>query len=941
MSTIAKGEITLSPVNDAYTVLLTPATCTIRADFDGSHPSLDNAHTTITVKRGTKAVDFKIVAPHISESGIEFTYAKQSNKSIKIAITKIPSSILSGWVSFDIVTEDGFAYSTNVQFNFSIARESTMLDWIQDWEGSKTKVGGTYIMTPKLFVGKKEEIITIVDGSPIWMPGALTGVYIGPDILKSGENSAGIYGYLKDKEIFHINADGGFIGGWTFNQAGLQSGNGVVNILAEGTIFAQNPKSTTPYWGIYADGHAIFANGNVKFQADGSAEFAGKITSASGTIGGWTITKNQLYSDRIILDSSNGLIGINASKFQIINAATGDLEFPAVPDGGVKLWYNSSTDFGLAGWTTGAKVFQLGSYNMIAGWRFNHQAIWIGDTAPSLTQGAYTAESDAITIAPNGIRSSKWYVDANGTASFVGGLVKFNTDNAKMFGWLMRDGRFSSKHAALISSDYYCGLYVSPADLSDIGANSLLQTINNNGGIYLYSDGANSIMRAYDKKGNLGFYLSTSGYNTIGKWNFDHESIYTGSKNVDDHGFARDNNSIILGINGLIGPMWKLLADGSGAVAGGNIAWTKDGKVTFSEQVTLSWSSITNGPNLTKIDANGIYTGTISADNISAGSISTADIICKDKWALMRDGTGYLAAGNISWQADGTLTVKGHVEANSGVIGGFKITDSGIFSLETNCYTGDVKNGSFAMFSQGGSAFLCFHDDGRWAGIGLNCSSAGGTATVARFENYYTGGIFANWSTNIALYLRAENAEHNFAFLGKGNGILNGYIAGSKLSLFTLAQYNTIYSGYIKPAENNRWIVKATADKTGFQLPSCSEIASALGLNTTSAWAVEFIIIGDIGSNIFTVYGKYLKVIGDAPNQTAPWCREGDPLLINVNGARIDSVNIGAGDSLRLLFVNNPDETKADPDSEITLNGVKKKVTWSYKYTARILNYAT
>ena len=335
MSTIAKGEITLSPVNDAYTVLLTPATCTIRADFDGSHPSLDNAHTTITVKRGTKAVDFKIVAPHISESGIEFTYAKQSNKSIKIAITKIPSSILSGWVSFDIVTEDGFAYSTNVQFNFSIARESTMLDWIQDWEGSKTKVGGTYIMTPKLFVGKKEEIITIVDGSPIWKPGALTGVYIGPDILKSGENSAGIYGYLKDKEIFHINADGGFIGGWTFNQAGLQSGNGVVNILAEGTIFAQNPKSTTPYWGIYADGHAIFANGNVKFQADGSAEFAGKITSASGTIGGWTITKNQLYSDRIILDSSNGLIGINASKFQIIDAATGDLKFPAGPDGGV------------------------------------------------------------------------------------------------------------------------------------------------------------------------------------------------------------------------------------------------------------------------------------------------------------------------------------------------------------------------------------------------------------------------------------------------------------------------------------------------------------------------------------------------------------------------------------------------------------------------------
>ncbi len=423
MGTIAKGEITLSPVNDAYTVLLTPATCTIRADFDGSHPNLDNAITSIIVKRGALEVDFKITVPHVSVTGIEFTYAKQHDKSIKVAITQIPDTILNGWASFDIETEDGFHYTTNVQFNFTVVRESTMLDWIQDWEGSKTKVGGTYIMTPKLFVGKKEEVITMVDGVPTWAPGALTGVYIGPDLLKSGESSTGIYGYLKDKEIFHINTDGGFIGGWTFNKAGLQSGNGVVNILAEGSIFAQNPDSTTPYWGIYADGHAVFANGNVKFKSDGSAEFAGKITSASGLIGGWGITQNQIHNSRIIFDSNQGFIGINASQSQIINDTTGDIEFPVAPDGGVKLWYNSATDFGMAGWSTGEKVFQIGSSNFIAGWLFNHQAIWTGETSPSLTQGGYTAEN-ALTIATNGIRSNKWYVDANGTASFVGEPIK-------------------------------------------------------------------------------------------------------------------------------------------------------------------------------------------------------------------------------------------------------------------------------------------------------------------------------------------------------------------------------------------------------------------------------------------------------------------------------------------------------------------------------------
>ena len=66
--------------------------------------------------------------------------------------------------------------------------------------------------------------------------------------------------------------------------------DGVVNILAEGSIFAKNPNSTTEYWGIYADGHATFANGNVKFMANGSAEYAGKITSTSGKIGGWSLS---------------------------------------------------------------------------------------------------------------------------------------------------------------------------------------------------------------------------------------------------------------------------------------------------------------------------------------------------------------------------------------------------------------------------------------------------------------------------------------------------------------------------------------------------------------------------------------------------------------------------------------------------------------------------
>lgn len=778
MGTIAKGEITLSPVNDAYTVLLTPSSCSISADFDGANPQLSNAKGAIIVKRGTKVVPFIINFITYSAPGIQFSWTTQETGEIRFIITKIPNTILDGNIKFHITTKDGFNYSTEVQFSFNIVRESTMLDWIQDWEGSKTKVGGTYIMTPKLFVGKKEAVLDTSGMEPTWKKGALTGVYIGPDLLASGESSVGIYGYLKDEKIFYINADGGFIGGWTFNEGGLQSANGIVNILSEGSIYAQNPNSEIPYWGIYANGTASFANGNVKFLSDGSAEFAGKIKSISGMIGGWFITKNQLCNGRIFLDSFEGLIGIDASKIQHINGLTGDYIFPETPDGGLKLWYSSATDFGMAGWTTGEKVFQLGSTNFIAGWSFNHQAIWTGTTTPSLTQGGYTSVANALTIAPNGIRSFKWYVDSNGTASFVGGSVKFNTENAEMFGWLMRDGRFSSRHAALVSSDGDAGVYVSVADISEVNGVSLRNTISNNGGIYLYSDGINSIMRAYDTAGNVGFSLRTTGYNTIAGWSFNSTAIYIGSKNLSQEGFTSTEGSMVLMPSGLFGYKWNLLADGSGALAGGKIYWDKDGNITVNAQ--------------------------ISANNITAGTISTASIKCEGKWALNQDGSGYLASEHLYWDNDGNLTVEGKIIATSGTIGGFSIGSGRIGSVAT---------------SQGGGGSLSIYDDffrvggsNGYAMFGNDVvpGSAGGAFTavgriVNQAQNNYGGYGFDQ--ANYGLFIDVTGGTKNYGVSSNAALMAPAFI-NTKAKLLTFgsggytvdfSQHNVILMYYNQP----------------------------------------------------------------------------------------------------------------------------------------------
>lgn len=911
MATIAKGMITLSSVNDAFSVSLNPNSCVINADWDGSNPRLDNAYTDIRVYRGDVAVEFsQPVILGYSNNAVTASVTKIDNQTWRIKFATIDTSSLNGKVNLKIVV--GSEFATTVSFGYTVVRETSMLDWILDWEGrEKTEIAGEHIITPKIFVGKSEN------------GGQLTGTYIGPAFDGSGRT--GVFGYSAGVEIFHLDNTGGMIGGWQITTGGITTADGNLKILSEGSIISA-PGGTLA-WELKKDGSATFAKGNVKFSANGDAEFAGKITSKSGAIGGWNITHNQLNSNRVIIDSKEGFIGINASPLQALDVFTGDLVFPDIPDGGVKMWYSSANDFGFAGWSSSKLVFQLGSINQIAGWKFDDTSLWLGIKNNTARQN--TVNANSITLGTSGLRGKNWYIDTDGEISFVGGLIHFTANGGTICGWTLTSDHLAANKSALVSASGYVGLYLSSKALPE-AVSSYETHIRQNGGIYLNNGPVGPYLRGNTTDGKMIFQLC-SGVSYIGGWNFSNSCLFTGAAPADVGSFATQDN-ITLSPDGLRGYKFRLEANGSGAIAGGNISWNEAGDITFVG-TKMKWA----GTNTTIIDANGIFTGKISADNITAGTISTASIKCEGKWALNTDGSGYLASNHISWLADGTLSVKGHIEANSGVIGGFKITDSGIFSQETNYYTGDVKNGAFSMFSQGSLAYLCFHDDGRWAGIGLNCSPAAGTPTVACFESYYTDSIFPGWNTNIALYLRAENAGHNFAYLGKGNGVLNGFIAGIKLSKYVMTAANTIYQGFIKPSENNKWLLKATADDCGMQLPEVGEVRNAIGMDTNDAWAIEFEIFADIESKKFNIYGKYLRVIGNSPNQTIPWFHDGDPILINQNGARIDSIALAAGDSVRIMLIYDPDQTKTETGS-ITRNGKKETVTWSYKYTARIVN---
>lgn len=828
MGYIAKGSITLDTVNDAYTVAMTVPSCMIHADFDGSNPQLDNACTYITVLRGDKIMPFNCTSLLSGNEQIGISLTNTNRTTYLLKITSIPNNTLQGSVPLSITTDDG--YITQVSFSYTVVRESTMLDWIQDWEGGKTKIGSTYIMTPKLFIGKKDQFAQYgpTGSNPkdniMSIPG-LTGVYIGPD-----QDSTGIYGYKNSVEIFHLNSQGGMIGGWDINDGGIQSKDGFLRILSNGHITATNSSGAT-IWELDSSGNAKFANGNITFNSDGSAKYKGRIESSEGKIGGWEINNLALYSTQVGVNSVNKYLAIANIQSIPTNNGTWDgnhLSWVRAY-GGVAMYYTSNSDFGFIAYKGTSKIFSAGASNYIAGWNFDGDAMWLGTKNNAL--GVFTASSGSITFGTNGIRGYKWRIDGNGKAAFSGGEVTFNENDGSIFGWLLSSYRISTAHAALVSHSSYGGLFLSAQDISGVSVTSLASTIQNSGGIFMYANSSKSTLVSYNSDGTSTFCLSSNGSNYIAGWNFDKECLYLGTKVNTSNSYAGSQN-ITIGSNGIRGYKWRLESDGSGALAGGKISWTNAGVVSFASDVSLAWSNISGaiGNKLTKIDANGVYTGTVSANNITAGTITGSTIqqaSSNAKWKLNSDGSGALAGGNIKWDTSGNVTVNGSITATSGSIGGFTIGSNRIGTTATSSGSG----GSLAIYDNflrvgATNGYAMFGDD-------VIPSSAGGAFTAAgRIVNTHpnTYGNYGFDQANYGLFISVSGGTKNYGISSNAALMAPAFI-NTKAKLLTFSgstysidfsQNNIILLYYNNPNYSN---IEVT-------LPTESSVARQFGLSS-------------------------------------------------------------------------------------------------------------
>ena len=248
------------------------------------------------------------------------------------------------------------------------------------------------------------------------------------------------------------------------------------------------------------------------------------------------------------------------------------------------------------------------------------------------------------------------------------------------------------------------------------------------------------------------------------------------------------------------------------------------------------------------------------------------------------------------------LTVTG-----SSKIAGFSVSGNGLTNTPFN-------NDAYVIFRN--DAHKCF------AGIGGNVlPTTSGLRSVARFENEDT----SDWwglGRNIAMFLSAKNGRYNHAFLGSGNGNLDGWIGGYRYSKYNLTRANTIYSGYSNLKDNNRWVIYSSVDSAGITLPKLSEVRDALGIGTSTKFCVEFTIIADLDSRNFDIYGRNNKKNSDG---TYSLNTSEYPNLVHWDNDHWDSLAMGAGDSLTVLLIY--DSSKGG-----------SKGGYPLTYTARVIN---
>lgn len=299
----------------------------------------------------------------------------------------------------------------------------------------------------------------------------------------------------------------------------------------------------------------------------------------------------------------------------------------------------------------------------------------------------------------------------------------------------------------------------------------------------------------------------------------------------------------------------------------------------------------------------------LTADNIKLEGLVTANGYFKVK----EDGSIEAVNG----------TFRGHVYAEGGAIGGFSIGNGHIggadviYNEDGTIEVKDTENGLFLY-----DDMIGFNDKERQAIFGTWNNY--GQPMLCRLVDTATDYNFDfGISPKYGIVFDIDNSMNgNFAFAGKGSGVLNGAMDGYAYKKIALDKANTVFVGYMDLQAANRFIVKATQGSTVVALPKIEQVRDGLAIGKNTPFCMRITIIADIGSSNYKVCGRYSQ---QDSKKEYPWNTEELPVMVHWDGGLYETLDMGKGDTLEVLLVYDPDSTE-------TLNG------WPTKYTARIIN---
>lgn len=211
MALIARGQITIRVALDTFSIYQTIDKMAIACDYTGKVLSTLTVNSVISARQGETPVTAFSIGAISTPAGFHSITVNPNTKTVSYTVAGGNTTLAdTGTITIPVVVN---SQTFTVSFGWYKVKagapgkpgvDSSLLDWVADWNSGKTVIDGQSVITPKIFAGTKNSNATI------------TGMAIGRFVLStrnasgviSKETVNGIYGFSDGKKTFALDATG-------------------------------------------------------------------------------------------------------------------------------------------------------------------------------------------------------------------------------------------------------------------------------------------------------------------------------------------------------------------------------------------------------------------------------------------------------------------------------------------------------------------------------------------------------------------------------------------------------------------------------------------------------------------------------------------------------------------------------------------------------------